>query len=337
MEKNQENSADFLLEDDGHHHDPWILFDESKILLGDVHWTSPRGKKILLHKCTSLLSSEKRSRILNNRAQFSFEVRVDEAYYRQTKTLLGNLASRTREINQRLENQKESRDNILKHALPAFWFGQEERNLFDIVLAWNEQMNQLPSEIETQLLESNEVFYKRAMVLGWAMNIYALMLGHCDYYFLKDLYNICFYIDLPLVNKGLSTLDLSKLENNALLLDHGKHALEARKICEKYLDLFKFKSVMRLVERHHETTDGNGPLKISSIGLTELESLFIHVNNRISYEKEPFESMEGKSLLMKMLEPKESSQLKLRAAASLESALKAFESEDTDYLSVGGL
>ncbi|GAB4015725.1 MAG: hypothetical protein Fur0010_14960 [Bdellovibrio sp.] len=337
MEKNQENSADFLLEDHQGQQDPWILFAESKILLGDIFWTSPRGKKLLIHKCASIISKEKRDRINNNRSQFQFELRIDEEYYRETKKLLANLASRSREIQNRLELQKESRDKILKHILPAFWFGQEKHSLFDSVLAWNEQMNQLPSDIELQILDNQEFLYKRSMLIGWSMCIYALLLGYNDYHFLKDLYTVSFLTDLPLVMKGLSTLDIEKMEGNILDWDRGRHALDAYNMAKSYAGIFKFRSVLRMIERHHETKNGDGPVQLTSASLSDLDSIFAHLHHEIGYKHDPFEQLKAEKILAKLIETKKIVSLKERAVTSLGIALRAFEIEDEDYIAVGGL
>ena len=338
MDLNQENSANFLLEDEQKSFDPWLLFDESKILLGDVYWKSPRGKKILMHRCSSLITSEQRSRINNNRNQFEFTVTVNETFYRHIKNLLARLASRSHEVHERLELQKQSRDEILKTILPCFWFGEEEGELFDVVLAWNEQMNSLPQEIESEMIEKNESLYKRSMLIGWTLNVYALMLGYSDYFYLKEMYNAIFLMDFSLVQKGLSTLDNDKMEKDILNWDSGAHALESLKSVEHLKDQFKYKSLFRMIERHHEDLHGNGPLKLNRDESLDLESILGHLNRKFGYSHEPFDQFQAKGILAELMKVEEKGvSIKKRTYFFIESAIKAFAVEDNDYLSVGGL
>lgn len=338
MELNKENSANFLLEDEQKSFDPWLLFEESKILLGDVYWKSPRGKKILMHRCASLITNEQRSRINNNRNQFEFDLKINEPYYRLIKKLLSQLASRSREISERLELQKESRDELLKNILPCFWFGEEDGELFDIVLAWNEQMNSLPSEIEREMIEKNEDLYKRSMLIGWTLNVYALMLGYSDYFYLKEVYNAVFLMDFSLIQKGLSTLDNDKMENDVLSWDKGLHAIDSLKSVEYLKEKFKYKSVFRMIERHHEDLSGNGPLKINRDESMDLESILGHLNRKFGYGHEPFNQYVAKGILAELVKVEESGHsIKKRTYFFIESAIKAFAVEDNDYLAVGGL
>ena len=187
----------------------------------------------------------------------------------------------------------------------CFWRGQKRGSLLELICALNNTFLSLPDEIVESLKTKSLVFFHRSFRVSATLFSFALLLGHTDPKFLKELYNTGLLFDFGLHAESFSYhyMQASNLERKEpgsgleylksqnlgkASIDHFMtHPVRGYESLHSYFDKkFDFPELGRLILIHHEAADGAG----FPSGLTEQELMGIECLAILAERMFPFES-----------------------------------------------
>ena len=216
-------------------------------------------------------------------------------------------------------NQNEQylmRDDIVGAVANTF-LKENDKSFLSFVISCFDEFYHCPKEVIDNLQARSMTIYTRSLLMSSLSTIILLSNGHVDYHFLKDFYNLCYLLDLGLMQEGqlsfLITQACEKERNHPgsglsylrdtvnNLSDLGKfksHPELSYEVSSKYKDSFQYPEILDLIKIHHEKQNGSGfPRALNSTMLSSTEMMLIAVEYIVPFKEHIFLKGDGKEVL----------------------------------------
>lgn len=147
-------------------------------------------------------------------------------------------------------------------------------------------------------------FYQRSLVLStWAVVI-SLLHGSIDYFFIQDLFNTAFYLDIGIVEDAYSFHLFKACEEERKQVGQGEaflrsigrpqneidsfinHPVNSYKQMEKVTGKFRYPEIAKFVQFHHEDSSGKGfPFSLNKTNFSSYEMILSLVDKTVPYDE----------------------------------------------------
>ncbi|MCK5074431.1 MAG: hypothetical protein KAQ98_13455 [Bacteriovoracaceae bacterium] len=282
---------------------------------GDVYWVKMNGKLVRLLTVGDYIDREFIQKFTSGNMSLMLDRIINEDYLNDGISILEGMR-KGRSIKERAS----SRTEFIDWLNDVFWSGEKEGSLIDLIILGEKVFFAFEDEFAEKLVSGNTEFFTRSALMGILNVIFAINMGYMDDKLLCDIYNLPFLVDYFMHVDGYAFDLIRALEMERKSSGNGREWLEfkgdkmaehnmffehpdksARLVLEDCKKYFHSEEMVSLIEKHHERMDGSGfPEGIYESELSDLETLFISVNQAISFKLE-FVFGDGKKYLKNII------------------------------------
>ncbi len=268
-------------------------------------------KKIKLISCGDLINRDYLNRFINNSSNIELENVADikhiETYLNIFKKLEQSYSSSNRE-----EVKIQARENIMKW-INSIYSGGNNFSLIDLVIICEKAFYDIDKKTEEFLIEENLCLYERAMIFSSLAVVMAIISGYIDYKFLKDFYNISYFLCFSMKSfwkiDNHNLLDRLRVESSDNIINvvgdvKLKNILEEiDSLSTKFPYSANNKNLFRLSSMLFECVDGSGlPKQVSFNEISDLEAIVIFLNHSVAFKKWKYSLNDGKEFFKSIFE-----------------------------------
>jgi len=368
MDKNKEENASFLMEDDledqGLLNMPAqkikkeleanalpLVFNlmEMHFSVGEIYWTMSSGKKITLFHPGDWIRKDYLQKFLSAGKEIQIDTILNEDYCSKGLGLFEKFLECEEE-----EEKAEYRDAIISWICDGYWNNEEEVGLADLMFVCEQSFFGFTQEEEQKLFDSSADLFKRSSIVSSLLVSLAIVMGYLDKDLLRDLYHLSFLFDISLDENVLSTNLINALEQErktpqswhsslgenevSVFKSHSEQGVD--KAFTFYEEKMSNPGLLHFIETHHERINGLGfPLGLNEGEISDLEGLIIFVNNRFPYSDLKLRSGDASSYLRILMEKSEELEAVLtnRIKKIITNEFENRDSEHAKYLEVSGI
>jgi len=317
------------------------VLSSMKIAKGDIFWKKKSGKLIPLCFIGDRIDHDYISKFQKMTNVLWMKVVGNSNLVDEGVTLLKKITEASDD-----EQRFKVRDEFFNYLKPHFWSEEGKGNLVDFVTIFQEVFYDLSDEQEHFLENKSLVIFKRSYLCAASTTALAMCLGYVDFDFLKDLYQVNFYMDVGIEKSQFTTSTMNVLEKervfpgarNENLSDAEKEVVEQHafqsisKLEGEATYNFNNKSIKRLIKFHHERLLGDGfPLGLNSDELSDLEKIIIMVFQNITYDELSFTENDGSMFLKNFIGDADQGECEAR----LEQQIKNVFDKESSITAVG--
>ncbi|MEI8345954.1 MAG: hypothetical protein WCG27_00695 [Pseudomonadota bacterium] len=213
------------------------------------------------------------------------------------------------------------RKSILFWFSQVYWSGEKRGSLLDLAILGQKEFYSFAPEITEKLKKIGLDNLKRSFLYS-ALAVYiALAMGHTDYRFLKDVYNVCFLLDYAFNDDSISynisqAMEMERKKGGEgqrylfqnenptwefqAFTEHPERGIQ--NALEECLTYFSNPDVIQVILRQHERMDGSGfPTQTNESELSDLENIIIALNHLVPYQHLDYQHGDGQSYLRNSL------------------------------------
>lgn len=215
-------------------------------------------------------------------------------------------------IHHNRKERLERKESFIKSFFNEIWLESDQENFEHYIYTCFNTFSSFERSILFEIEESNQLLFKRAMTIG-ALGVF---FAHCmdcnDYFFMKELYNSLFCLDVGLIYPKANYHILQALQKERVLPGAGiKYLKEANvsdqtisqyiehshlsiEVIEKTWDLtFSDDKIYNIVKLHHENPDGLGfPHNINAKQMFHWEEIGYFLDQWIPFDKDCMDLIE---------------------------------------------
>jgi len=290
---------------------------KSRFSLGDLYLLRSSGKKLRLLKFGDIADHK----FINKFKEAKGKVVLDRMVNNKWIDGISNLFLDMQNSRLHVDNEK-IRLEILKEFKKIYWEGIAPGSVVDLFIAGERAFYSFDDELTALLQESNSVYYQRSALKGFLAVISALLMGYVDYKFLRDVYHICYLFDYVFFKKHGLTYNITQAqEMERITQDSGFYLLakqfESKNELEMFQDhlelgtilasgdcgkYFYNKSIINLINYHHEKIDGSGFARGANHSeVSDIELIIMALGQMISYDFMDLTFDDGKCFFKNMI------------------------------------
>lgn len=284
----------------------WDKFEKSLLSPGEVFFVPRKGaKEIRLLKVGDLIDNVFLGKYEHIKDKLFIRKMKDDQNF-LIKDFIGDAIHHNRK--ERLERK----ESFIKSFFNEIWLESDQENFELYIYTCFNTFSNFERSILFEIEEGNQLLFRRAMVIG-AMGIF---FAHCmdcnDFFFMKELYNSLFCLDVGLLypkanyhviealkherlepGKGLEYLKKVKVSSETIA-QYMEHSEQSIKVIEETWDLtFSDDKIYNIVKLHHENPDGYGfPKNINSKQMFHWEEIAFFLDQWIPFEKDCMDIIE---------------------------------------------
>ncbi|MDA8792249.1 hypothetical protein N9N67_03325 [Bacteriovoracaceae bacterium] len=217
-------------------------------------------------------------------------------------TRIKNLLRELKNVNSSVEAVK-AREKILDE---FFKVGRvtTSTHCLDFIAACFDEFNLVSQNSLEKYYGLSTHFYQRSLVLStWAVVI-SLLNGSIDYYFIQDIFNTAFYLDIGIVEDAYSFHLFKACEEERSQVGGGvtflksigrpqneidsflNHPINSYKQMEKVIGKFRYPEIANFVQYHHESSSGDGfPFSLNRTNFSSFEMILSLVDKTVPYDE----------------------------------------------------
>ncbi len=368
MDKDKEENADFLMDDDledegllglpvqeivesSEENLAPLVFNlmEMHFSVGEIYWNMSSGKKITLFHPGDWIRKEYLQKFLSAGKDIQIDSILNEDYCSKGLNLFDKF------LDSDEENEKSKfRDSIIGWLCDGYWNNQEQVGLADLMFVCEQSFFNFDGEEEKKIFNASADLMKRSSIVGSLLVSLAIVMGYLDKNLLKDLYHLSFLFDISLDENVLSTNLINALEQerktpqswhsslgeNEVSTFKSHSELGVGKAFAFYENKMSNPGLLNFIETHHERINGLGfPLGLKEGEISDLEGLIIFVNNRFPYSDMTLRHGDACSYLRVLMEKNEELDAVLtnRIKKIVTNEFENRDSEHAKYLEVSGI
>lgn len=310
MDKSSSGNARFLLEDDEQIKNVRkIHLSELKTFIsspGDIFWKKKNGKLVCVTKVGELVDTDFLSKYKDKENCLTINWISDwESFKEAAEYFEGWSQAQSERV------RVAYRRKILLWCKKRYWDSNDHGRIIDFLLLCQKYLtkDRAPMRQHFQILDVS--YFKEASFRGGLAVLMALSLGYLDFNFISDFYQLFFFLDESLwlydyrafdkiknaQEKG-ETFDSLTNISQSLIEKYKQHPLESSKIVqEKWEHLFHDPSLIKLIRRHHERTQGQGhPAGLGQNEISDIEAIMLFSAQGIPWEEEGLRNISKKYL-----------------------------------------
>ncbi len=281
---------------------------------GDIFWLRSGGKKIKIARSGQVIDSKIIDKFTGK--DFSFE--LDE-YFSLPTSVRETLVSDFNKL--KLEKLEMNRVALVKKILGTVFVEYHGQVAFvDFMFIGLESFYNLDTSVTEELANIDVRLFQRSAIFATYAVLLAMSVGYLDYFFLQDIYHVCFFFDCNFSLEQVSYFVLEALEKErqegqgkSFLQAKGKkldletfynHPEESFRLAKKKFKKFiNNKEIFQLIRLHHEKIDGSGfGRKLNDEDFTDIERLLIFINESLPFVDVELSADKGKNFLNENLE-----------------------------------
>ena len=287
---------------------------------GEFCWIKANGNRVVLLRPGDYIDHERFDKFKTGNMNIVFKSSVDIPYMESGINILNGLKQATNSKGDQEERKSIVRLNYLKWCSAQLWNGEKEMSLLEMISLFSRVFYQLDKTSHQTFSNLPVPLQQRSLVLSSVICSSALITGHTDFNFLKDVFHLCLFFDLSLANESYSYLFEEVLERERVKAGDGKTSLDEQQMIHKASifnfhpeqsalnaeellgDVIKNKNLFKIIELHHETLDGKGfPNSLNVNELNDLEKIILACCKTIPQKVELSKVDKEKNLIFKYL------------------------------------
>ncbi len=291
-------------------------FTESEIVdeifsPGVIYWEKANNSSVKIVDTGDPYDRDQLAKFFKQNATLKIDRLMNLDVVSEGKIYLTGLRNAKNEV-QRLRHRK----NLIKWFSAIYWDGMRSGNLIDLMKLGTEVFYSFDPFLTDRFIATSAPMFKRAGVTSMVSVFLAIILGHTDFLFLKDLYHLSYLFDFAFdgdlsynMNKaselervqsgeGIGFLFLGENPGPELeaFVEHPRVSFE--KTLDAFRSFFSDPGILRLIKVQHEKVNGKGfPNCVRTGDLSDIETLIIFVNHIIPYEDFEITPIDGMRFL----------------------------------------
>ncbi len=283
----------------------------SRFSQADIVWVKRSGKKVALIKAGDYFFADR----IETYKKLNVEIDsyVSEERILEFVSLMEAYKSSEFLLADKEKRKEELDNNILNWLARVFWTGSEEGSLVELVIALEKVFFSISDDGVEYLINKSELLFKRNSKYSSLMVCLAFIVGYRDYEFLKDLYNLTYFMDIDLLERNLDSIIVQGLEEERVYGKRGLKLLESKNmkkdkeallthialLTREKIDSFYqsryFDEIKNVFSFHHEKISGDGfPKGMNGHELSDLEVIVIFINGILPFKDFSYEKRDGR-------------------------------------------
>jgi hypothetical protein len=282
---------------------------------GDIYWMKKNKQLVKIFHAGDYLLPEVLTKFRTGKKILVIDQLIDMPNIKKGLESWRNFCE-IKDENERVKIRRE----ILRWFSDIYWTGKKSGSLLDLAVLGQKQFYSFDQAMTDQLRNIGvDSFNRSFLVAGFAV-FSALAMGHTDYNFLKDFYNVCFFLEYGLkenftynirqalelerqnCGKGLQSLHVGDKTSWEYNVFFGYPEKSYKKVLSECKTFFHSEDAVRPITRQHERIDGTGfPNRVNADEMNDLESILVAFNHLVPYGPSNYVFSDGKRFLQEFV------------------------------------
>lgn len=308
--------------------------EESFFMLGDFYVERKNSSALKLFKAGDFIDKIKLQKYQKTKhGHFYYEPFIHRSYVNEGIELWDSFRKAESE-----DVRQNFRVLIMKWFCRGFWDGEEEVSLLDLIYVQEKVFWRFERTFIEEYWNTSTMLLRRSVLLSSLVVPVCLAAGYTDFNYLSDVCHTTCLIDCSFEMSNFSYLIAKAIEQErkgdqtvcsslvefeqSLYNSHPKMSYE--KAILLGTNCLNDKSVLHLILKHHEKTNGTGwPQHLSENNSSDVENILISLNQILPYEEKYYNKTDGQSFLKKLVTGDSNPEIKSLPVKRLEMLLNS--------------